>query len=209
VKERGTPTDQEVHMTVSNNGKSIALVIIFVVLALFAFRSVFFLMPFGVFPGLARSVGDVGHSFRGWFNGFGPLASIPLIIFPIALIFLWGAVLLWVYRDAEKRGMSGILWLLLVLIGNVIGLLIYAIVRSETPPRRKDQGAAAAPPAPAGSPVTCGSCGKPLGAGFEFCPYCGKSLKKTCPACGKPVQDDWKACAACGAAIDPDGIRNV
>ena len=199
-------------MTVSNNGKSIALVIIFVVLALFAFRSVFFLMPFGVFPGLARSVGDVGHSFRGWFDGFGPLASIPFIIFPVVLIFLWGAVLLWVYRDAEKRGMSGILWLLLVLIGNVIGLLIYAIVRSETPIRRRAEnggGMAAAPPSPAGPPVTCGRCGKPLGAGFEFCPYCGKSLRKTCPACGKPVQDDWKACAACGAAIDPGGIRNV
>ena len=199
-------------MTVSNNGKSIALVIIFVVLALFAFRSVFFLMPFGVFPGLARSVGDVGHSFRGWFDGFGPLASIPFIIFPVVLIFLWGAVLLWVYRDAEKRGMSGILWLLLVLIGNVIGLLIYAIVRSETPLRRRAEnggGMVAAPPSPDGPSVTCGSCGRPLGAGFEFCPYCGKSLRKTCPACGKPVQDDWKACAACGAAIDPGDIRNA
>jgi len=45
-------------MTVSNNGKSIALVVLIVILALFAFRSIFFVMPFGIFPGLARSVGD-------------------------------------------------------------------------------------------------------------------------------------------------------
>jgi len=194
-------------MTVSNNGRTIALVIIIVVLALFAFRSVFFLMPFGVFPGIARSVGDVGHSFRGWFDGFGPLASIPLLVLPIALILLWGAVLIWVYRDAEKRGMSGILWLLLVLIGNVIGLLIYAIVRSETPVRRRaDGGGAAEVCCPSG---TCAACGKPLTLGHAFCPYCGRSLKNACPSCGKPVEAGWKVCPACGAPIDPGNVRQV
>jgi hypothetical protein len=192
-------------MAVSNNGKTIALVVVVVILALFAFRSVFFLMPFGVIPGVARSVGDMGHSFRGWFDGFGPFASIPLIVLPVALIILWGAVLIWVYRDAEMRGMSGILWLLLVLIGNVIGLLIYAIVRSETPVRRKDQGGAkeGAPPAA----ETCSGCGKPLAAEHAFCPYCGKPTKGVCPACGKPVESGWKVCPACGAPIDPGAVR--
>jgi len=194
-------------MTVSNNGRTIALVIIIVVLALFAFRSVFFLMPFGVFPGIARSVGDVGHSFRGWFDGFGPLASIPLLVLPIALLLLWGAVLIWVYRDAEKRGMSGILWLLLVLIGNVIGLLIYAIVRSETPVRRRaDSGGGGEACCPTGA---CPGCGKPLSTGHAFCPYCGRSLKSSCPACGKPVEPGWKVCPACGAPVDPGSVRQV
>ncbi|HSA94838.1 MAG TPA: zinc ribbon domain-containing protein [Acidobacteriota bacterium] len=194
-------------MTISNNGRSIALVVIIVVLALLAFRSVFFLMPFGVFPGLAHSVGGVGQSFRGWFHGFGPFAAIPLIVLPIALIVLWGAVLVWVYRDAEKRGMSGILWLLLVLIGNVIGLLIYAIVRSETPARRRaENGGAGAACCPAGA---CPACGKTVTPGYAYCPYCGKSLKMACPACGKPVEPDWKACPACGAPVDPGAPRNV
>lgn len=166
-------------MTVSNNGKSVAIVIIIVVLALFAFRSIFFVMPFGVFPGLARSVGDAGHSFQGWFEGFGPLRAIPLIILPVALIVLWGAVLIWVYRDAEKRGMSGILWLLLVLIGNVIGLLIYAIVRSETPVKRRTEGGG------------------------------GSAGPEKCPSCGKTVEGGWKACPACGASLDPGDIRQA
>jgi hypothetical protein len=194
-------------MTVSNNGRTIALVIIVIVLALFAFRSLFFLMPFGVFPGIARSVGDVGHSFRGWFDGFGPLASLPLLVLPIALILLWGAVLIWVYRDAEKRGMSGILWLLLVLIGNVIGLLIYAIVRSETPVRRRAEGGGTGETCcPSG---TCPGCGKPLSLGHAFCPYCGRALKNACPSCGKPVEAGWKVCPACGAPIDPANIRQA
>jgi hypothetical protein len=190
-------------MASSNNGRTIAIVVIFVVLAIFAFRSVFFLMPFGVFPGLARSVGSAGHSFGGWLHGFGPLASI----LPLVLLVLWAAVLIWVYRDAEKRGMSGILWLLLVLIGNVIGLLIYAIVRSETPVRRRaENGGTGAACCPA---EACPVCGKPLTQGFAFCPHCGKNLKKTCPACGKPVEPDWKACPVCGAPIDPGATRNV
>jgi hypothetical protein len=191
-------------MTVSNNGKSVAIVIIIVVLALFAFRSIFFVMPFGVFPGLARSVGDAGHSFQGWFDGFGPLRAIPLIILPVALIVLWGAVLIWVYRDAEKRGMSGILWLLLVLIGNVIGLLIYAIVRSETPVRRRIEGGEGS-----AGPEKCPGCGNSVATGHAFCPYCGKNLKQTCPACGKTVEGNWKACPACGAGIDPGQTRSV
>ncbi len=192
-------------MATANNGKTIALVIIIVILALFAFRSVFFLLPFGVIPGLSRHVGDVGPSISGFFHGFGAMGRFALFLLPVAFIILWGAVLIWVYRDAEKRGMSGILWLLLVLIGNVIGLLIYAIVRSETPVRKPAQsgpaGAACCPP------EACPACGKPLTPGYAFCPYCGKSLKKTCPVCGKPVEEGWKACPACGASLDPSATR--
>jgi len=191
-------------MTVSSNGKSVAIVIIIVILALFAFRSIFFVMPFGVFPGLARSVGNAGHSFHGWFDGFGPLRAIPLFILPVALIIVWGAVLIWVYRAAEKRGMSGILWLLLVLIGNVIGLLIYAIVRSETPVRRRAEGAGGS-----AGPEKCPGCGNFVATGHAFCPHCGKNLKRTCPACGKTVEADWKVCPSCGAGIDSGQPRSV
>jgi hypothetical protein len=187
-------------MTDSKNGKTIALVIILIVLALFAFRSVFFLLPFGVFPGIHRSAGEIGPSISGWFHGFGWVGRIALFLLPAAFIILWGAVLIWVYRDAEKHGMSGILWLLLVLIGNVIGLLIYAIVRSETPLRRRVDG---------GTTEKCPGCGNALATGYAFCPYCGKDLKKTCPACHKPVEAGWKVCPACGASLDPGAVHQA
>jgi hypothetical protein len=191
-------------MTVSNNGKSIAIVIIIVVLALFAFRSVFFILPFGVLPGISHSAGEMGPSISGWFHGFGPIGRLALFLLPAAFIVLYGAVLIWVYRDAEKRGMSGILWLLLVLIGNVIGLLIYAIVRSETPVRRRTEGAGGAT-----GPEKCPGCGNSVATGHAFCPHCGKNLKRTCPACGKTVEGDWKVCPSCGAGIDPGQPRQV
>jgi len=194
-------------MTVSNNGKSIALVIIIVVLALFAFRSIFVLLPFGAFPGISRTIRTMANPLHGWPEGFGPFSAIPLIILPVAFIVLWGAVLIWVYRDAEKRGMSGILWLLLVLIGNVIGLLIYAIVRSETPVKRRQEGATTGEACFA--PEKCPGCGSALAKEYAFCPYCGKNLKKTCPACGKPVDASWKACPACGASLDPGATHQA
>ncbi|HDT11927.1 MAG TPA: hypothetical protein ENN58_04235, partial [bacterium] len=55
-----------------------------------------------------------------------------LSFFSFVLLALWIVVIVWVYRDAERRGMNGILWALLVLIGNLIGLLIYLILRSDS-----------------------------------------------------------------------------
>lgn len=57
--------------------------------------------------------------------------------------------------------------------------------------------------------MKCPGCGNALGAGYAFCPHCGKNLKQTCPACGKPVEGSWKACPSCGASIDPGQPRQV
>ena len=171
-------------MTTSGNGKSLALVILVVVLLLFAFRSVFYILPFGVVPGLAHSLRDAGHSM--WrFPGFFPLAFLPL-----AFLLLWVFVIVWVYRDAESRGMSGLLWALLVFVGNVIGLIIFLIVRNEPGGRLK------APPA-----EKCPACGNPVGAGFAYCPNCGASLKPVCSGCRRPVDRSWKVCPDCGTGL--------
>jgi hypothetical protein len=48
-------------------------------------------------------------------------------------LILWIFVLIWVYRDAEERGMSGILWVLVVFFLSIIGLIIYIVVRDDKP----------------------------------------------------------------------------
>ncbi|MCK7478074.1 MAG: zinc ribbon domain-containing protein [Candidatus Moduliflexus flocculans] len=196
--------NQEATMTDSKNGKTIALVVIIVVLALFALqvgRSS--CCPFGVVPGLH----PLGRGGRTLDQRVLPRIRVDRPVRPVPpsrprFIILWGALLIWVYRDAEKRGMSGILWLLLVLIGNVIGLLIYAIVRSETPVKRRGRSACGATGEMSGLRET-------LSAGYVFCPHCGRNLTRTCPACGKPVEGSWKACPACGAGLDPGEIRQA
>ncbi len=115
-----------------------------------------------------------------------------MIVFPIALLALWIYVIVWVYRDAERRGMNGLLWALLVLVGNIVGLIIYLIIRSETLGKPRE-------------PATekCPSCGNGVTPGFVYCPGCGANLKPVCPGCQKPVERSWKVCPACGTNLDP------
>jgi RNA polymerase subunit RPABC4/transcription elongation factor Spt4 len=194
-------------MTTSNNkGWAIAIGILVVIMLLLAGGSVFWVLPFGMFHGAARAFRGAGPWVSG-FGDWGPL-GIPMLILPIALLVLWILVLIWVYRDAERRGMSGILWLLLVLIGNVIGLLIYAIVRSERPVKLEVGGGGAGLGATSGK---CPGCGNAVAADHAFCPYCGKKLVQapSCPACGKPVEGSWKVCPVCGTGLDPGQPRQA
>ncbi len=48
---------------------------------------------------------------------------------------IWIVVAFLVYQDAEKRGMNGLLWLILVLIPmvNIVALIIYLIIRESQP----------------------------------------------------------------------------
>lgn len=140
-------------------------------------------------------LGSAGLRWFGW-----PLRNHGLF-FPMtfsALSILWLFLAFWVYKDAEGRGMNGLLWALLVFIGNLIGLIIYLIVRSE----RKTPAAGGA----RASQAVCPSCGGAAAPGFKFCPNCGKSIQASCPSCGKPAESSWKACPYCGRSFE-DGPK--
>jgi len=177
-------------MTTNNNTATWVLVILVALLALLAFRSIFFVLPFGFIPGVAHVFRDAGHSINGVFSFF------PLMLLPLALLALWVFVCVWVYRDAEGRGMNGLLWALLVFIGHIIGLIIFLIVRSERTARPQAQA-----PAQATCCEKCPSCGTEVRTGYTFCPHCGKPMKAVCPSCKKPVQAEWKVCPHCGASL--------
>jgi hypothetical protein len=175
----------------TSKGTSIVLAVIIILAALFIFRAFFFVFPFGSVLGAFRTIRDTvppwnwgDHQLLGF-----PATAIPLLI----MTFIWLAVVIWVYRDAEKRGMNGLLWALLVFIGSIVGLIIYLIVRTE-PGTRLVNGAAKEP---------CPSCGQEVAAGFVFCPHCGFRVKPVCPSCQKPVDKSWKACPHCGTALNP------
>ncbi|EKZ1456495.1 hypothetical protein Q9B83_000896 [Listeria monocytogenes] len=64
----------------------------------------------------------------------GMITFLPIFIIFSMLLGLAAKVLLaiWVYKDAEQRGMNAILWcLLMVFINVIIILVIYLIVRTK------------------------------------------------------------------------------
>jgi len=72
----------------------------------------------------------------GALAGLGLLLCCVLIFLPLIIAILVG---IWMYKDAEKRGKSGIMWLLLLvvatlflnLIGFIIVLIIWLVVRPK------------------------------------------------------------------------------
>lgn len=85
-----------------------------------------------------------GHmmDWDGWW-GF-PFMGMGMIL--IWLVFLVIGIL--VYRDAEKHGMNGLLWFILVIIPwiGIIALIAYLIIRSD----HRTDGARYLPPPPPG-----------------------------------------------------------
>jgi len=58
-----------------------------------------------------------------------------------AFIVLWFVIAIliaiWLYRDAERRGQSGVLWLIVAFIAGIFGLIIWLIVRPPLPKNKK------------------------------------------------------------------------
>jgi len=161
----------------ASSGEKTIILILLIVIILFLFVR---FVPF-FFLGLRFPLETHFSQFPGFFH-FAPL--FPLLL----LLVIWLIVVFWVYRDAERRGMNGVLWALLIFVGNFVGLIIYLIVRNEEFPRL-----VAAEPT-----QLCPSCGKVVVQKYSFCPHCGTRLKAVCPNCDKPVSSEWKVCPHCG-----------
>lgn len=52
-------------------------------------------------------------------------------ILPVVVFLLWLMLCVWVYRDAQERGMDAAIWLLIVLLTGPVGLIVYLIVRKD------------------------------------------------------------------------------
>ena len=191
----------------TRSGKMAPLLIVFLVLLFLAFM----LAPLGVFTGFthgARGITFDAWHVRPWF----PI--LPALGLGMFFLVLWIAVMVWVYKDAELRGMNGLLWSLLVFFGHLIGLLVFLIVRqdhpvggapaaskSPAPPASPSTGPPPAAATKAAVPSACPSCKKPVDGTFAYCPHCGTALQPVCKNCGKSADAAWKACPYCGAAL--------
>ena len=75
----------------------------------------------------------------------------------MALFVLLG---IWTYRDAQNKGMNGILWTVVVLlVPSLIGLIVYLIVRMDN------------------QKVVCSNCNQSVNGKNKFCSNCGAELK--------------------------------
>ncbi len=87
----------------------------------------------------------------------------------------------WLFQQAERAHMHGLLWGLLALGGNVFAAVLFFLVRSFS--RRR-----------------CAGCGAWQRKG-SFCRDCGRKLILVCPACGGKCAVTDRYCSGCGASL--------
>ena len=64
-------------------------------------------------------------------NIFGNTVLITGICISALLMILYIVSLVWVYKDAKKRGKTGCLWLLIVFFTWPFGLIAYFLLRDQ------------------------------------------------------------------------------
>lgn len=113
----------------------------------------------------------------------------------LMLVFFLGALALvvalyvligvFVYKDAQRRGMNAVLWTVVaVLVPSFIGVIVYLLARNSMPEGK-----------------LCAKCNAPVEESFMVCPKCGYELAIPCPACGKQVSREWRLCPYCKAEL--------
>ena len=108
-----------------------------------------------------------------------------LFLFLLPLFFIIPVLVgIYVYRDAKKRGMNAVLWLLISLLApSLLGFIIYLLVRNNY------------------SDLKCPNCDTRVEESFIVCPNCRTKLRPTCPSCSATVQTTWKVCPHCDETL--------
>jgi hypothetical protein len=137
--------------------------------------------------------------FANLANQLDLLAGGLCLAFFAIWFIIWLLVAIWVYKDAEARGMGGVLWLILVILLGIIGIIIYLVVRKpiqpqqpygaypppqpygQYPPPPPPPAYQQPPPPPAyqqqppqGETRVCMGCGRQVPVAYNVCPHCGK-----------------------------------
>lgn len=163
---------------------------------------------FFLFLGL---IGTTTVSAQNFFEeellGISLTCCLIFIIIPFVIAIL---SCIWIYKDAEKRGKSGALWVILLIIaslllsfiGFIVVIIFWLAVRPPIgghPTQQQGQGR------------MCPNCGRPIPMDARICPYCGKNFQnftstqqitlKYCPHCGVKNKIDAKFCEDCGSQL--------
>lgn len=138
------------------------------------------------------------------FWALGLICLLPSLIWFI----IWLVVAYFIYKDANARGMNGVLWAIIVFFLGIIGLIIYVLVRKE----KKEETR------------TCLGCGRQISLTYNVCPHCGKPVVQTpippgvpyqppppqapqpqafmgCPYCRAHIPANSLVCPYCGAKL--------
>jgi RNA polymerase subunit RPABC4/transcription elongation factor Spt4 len=135
-------------------------------------------------------------------NNWENVATLAATIAGAYVLVLWIGIIAWTYRDIRDRTRDTafqIVAVLLVLVFNIPGWIIYMILRpnetlTEAYSRSLEEEALLQELEEQG---ICPSCRRYVTTDFVICPHCRTQLKEPCKNCGRPLSFNWVACPYC------------
>jgi len=138
------------------------------------------------------------------FDDSGSIVALVAAVLIAYAVILWLGTIVWAYRDIRERtrdGWSQTVAVLLVLLFNIPGLVLYLILRprdtlAEAYERRLEAEALLRD-----LPETrsCPTCLRAVREDYLLCPFCRTKLREVCSGCGRTLDLLWSACPYCGA----------
>jgi len=114
-----------------------------------------------------------------------PLAVVAFWGITVGMFFAFHMLMIgYVTRDAKRRGMNPLLWILVLiaLMPAGVGFIVYFMLRQPLV-------------------LTCPKCTRQVEARFNFCPRCQHQLNPVCPECRHGVTPGDAFCANCGNSL--------
>lgn len=117
---------------------------------------------------------------------------------------LWLSAIVWTYRDVRERtrdSVSQTVAVLLVLLFNIAGLLLYFILRPQQTLTEAYERSleAEALLQELQEQQACPTCRRRVEPDFIVCPYCRTALRDRCASCGRALNFAWNACPYCAS----------
>ncbi len=143
-------------------------------------------------------------------GSIGNLLTTLTALFGAFLAALWLSLVFWTYRDIRSRThdrLVHILASLIVLVLNVLGVIVYIILRprltlNEAYQQTLEEEALLSQ---IESRQSCPGCGSHSNPDWQICPQCHTRLRKLCVHCGQLMELPWQICPYCGTPAP--GVR--
>lgn len=145
-------------------------------------------------------------------QGLETIIQIALAVFGAYVAAFWFALVVWTFRDIQKRSrdvLVQVLATLLVLLFNVPGLILYTILRppetlAETYARSLEEESLLQD---IEDRQSCPNCKRRVHADYLLCPSCRTQLRQTCMSCSRLLHLSWRVCPYCGEDVAAEGAR--
>lgn len=146
---------------------------------------------------------DINIDFVAILDQLSRLLEVAALCFGAFMAALTISLVVWTFRDIRARTHDvffQLLSVLLVLVFNVLGLLLYVILRpKETLAERYERTLAEeALLQDIEERLACPSCGVHVRPDYLLCPSCHTQLKRECENCGRLNELTWEMCPYCG-----------